>query len=223
MNKFVNALIVDDHPMIIESYVSIIEASIQNRNFKFEKATSCEIGFNIINNFILKKRVIDFAILDLSLPSYEIKNVFTGLDLGILLKLNFPKCKIIIITHHADGFSLNKVFKELTPNGFINKADIDNTTFVKIFDSILNGETFLSETINKSIISFNENHINLDEIDIQIIELIEKGFKTKELTKYISLSLSAIEKRKAKMKFHFANNKINDKELIERMKTLNIS
>lgn len=223
INKFINALIIDDHPMIIESYVSIITSNLKMYNLKFEKATTCEIALNVIENFILKEEVIDFVVLDLSLPPCEIKEVLSGLDLGILLKSKFPKCKIIIITHHSDGFLLHKVFKELIPNGFINKADVDNTTFEKIFNSILNGETFVSETINKSIISFNENNINLDEIDFKIIELIEKGVKTKQLTNYIDLSLSAIEKRKAKMKFHFANNKISDKELVERIKTLNFS
>jgi DNA-binding NarL/FixJ family response regulator len=222
-NKFTNVLIVDDHPMIIESYVSIISSKFKKYNLKFEKATTCETALNVVESFILRDEIIDFVILDLSLPPCEIKEVSSGLDLGLIIKSKFPKCKIIIITHHTEGFLLHKVFKELMPNGFINKADIDITNFEKIFNNFLNGETFVSETINKSILSFNENHITLDEIDFKIIELIEKGVKTKELTNYIDLSLSAIEKRKAKMKFYFANNKINDKELIERMKVLNFS
>ena len=222
-NKFINALIIDDHPMIIESYVSIISSKFKKYNLKFEKATTCERALNVIENFVLKEEVIDFVVLDLSLPPCEIKEVSSGLDLGIIIKSKFPKCKIIIITHHSDGFLLHKVFKELIPNGFINKSDVNNTIFEKIFNSVLNGETFVSETINKSILSFNENHISLDEIDFKIIELIGKGIKTKELTNYIDLSLSAIEKRKAKMKFNFANNKINDKELVERIKMLNFS
>ena len=223
MSKFNNVLIIDDHPMIIESYISIIEASVQNHNFKFKKATTCKMAYDLIEDFTQKKVKIDFVVLDLSLPPCKVNEVLSGLDIGIIIKSKFPKCKIIIITHHSEGFLLNKVFKELIPNGFINKADVDNTTFEKIFNSILNGETFVSDTINKSILSYNENHISLDEIDFKIIELIGKGIKTKELINYIDLSLSAIEKRKAKMKFYFANNKINDKELIERMKMLNFS
>lgn len=223
MEKNVKVLIVDDHPMIVESYVTIITSNLKMYNIKFEKATTCETALNVIENFVLKEEVIDFVVLDLSLPPCEIKEVSSGLDLGIIIKSKFPKCKIIIITHHSDGFLLHKVFKELMPNGFINKADVDNTIFEKIFNSVLNGETFVSETINKSILSFNENLISLDEIDFKIIELIGKGIKTKELTNYIDLSLIAIEKRKAKMKFHFANNKINDKELVERIKMLNFS
>jgi DNA-binding NarL/FixJ family response regulator len=216
-------LIVDDHPIVIESYISIITSSLHPFNAKFEKATTCEDAYNLIEDFAVKKKAIDFVILDLSLPPCEIKKILSGLDLGILLKSKFPKCKIIIITHHTDKFLLNKVFKELTPHGFLNKADIDTTTLTKIFDSIFSGETFLSEIINKSIVSFNKNRINLDEINLQIIDLIEKGVKTKDMINYIDLTLSAIEKRKAKMKFLFANKKINDKELVERIKTLNFS
>ena len=124
MEKNVNVLIVDDHPMIIESYVAIISTILQKHNLKFEKATTCEVAHNLIENFINKKQVIDFAILDLSLPPYQIKKVLSGLDLGILIQTNFPKCKIIVITHHTDGFLLNKVFKSLKPQGLINKSDL---------------------------------------------------------------------------------------------------
>jgi DNA-binding NarL/FixJ family response regulator len=223
MEKNVNVLIVDDHPMIIESYVAIISTILHKHNLKFEKATTCEVAYNSIENFINKKQVIDFAILDLSLPPYQIKKVLSGLDLGILIQTTFPKCKIIVITHYTDGFLLNKVFKSLKPQGFLNKADIDNTTFSKFMDDVLNGKTFLSETINKSIIEFNEANFKLDEIDFEILDLIEKGFKTKELPNYIDLSLSAIEKRKAKIKFYLTGQNVNDSEMIKTRKMLKFS
>lgn len=223
MNKFFNIIIIDDHSMIIEAYESIISSNLLNYNFIFQKATNCEIAFNKIEEAFNRNQAIDVAILDLSLPAYEIKKISSGLDLGIFIKSKFPKCKIIIITHHSEGFLLNKIFKVLNPQAIISKSDVDNQTFSIVFNNILKGKTFLSDTINKSIIEFNEANFKLDEIDFQILDLIEKGVKTKELPNHINLSLSAIEKRKAKIKFHFANNKINDKDLVERIKILNFS
>jgi DNA-binding NarL/FixJ family response regulator len=120
-------------------------------------------------------------------------------------------------------FYLIKFFKSLKPQGFLNKADIDNTTFSKFMDDVLNGKTFLSETINKSIIEFNNDNIKLDETDFQILDLIEKGVKTKELPDYINLSLSAIEKRKAKIKFYLTGQNVNDSEMIKMRKMLKFS
>jgi DNA-binding response OmpR family regulator len=83
MEKNVNVLIVDDHPMIIESYVAIISTILHKHNLKFEKATTCEVAYISIENFINKRQIIDFAILDLSLPPCQINKVLSGLDLGM--------------------------------------------------------------------------------------------------------------------------------------------
>ena len=45
-----------------------------------------------------------------------------------------------------------------------------------------------------------EKGVMLDEIDTKIIMLLSKGIKNKNLSKYIPLSDSAIEKRKYKVK-----------------------
>ena len=220
MNNFLNILIVDD-PMTVEAYLAIVTSNLPSNYSNFIKATNCEIAYKKIEEIFSRNQSIDVAVLDLSLPAYIAKKISSGLDLGIFIKSKFPKCKIVIVTQHNDGFLLNKVFRVLKPQAIINKGDVDNEIFSKVFNKILDGKTFLSETINKSIIEFNNSNFKLDEIDFQILDLIEKGVKTKELPDHINLSLSAIEKRKAKMKFHFANNKINDKELIESMKMLN--
>ena len=215
MRKFFNLLIVDDHPMISEAYEAIIKSNLSSYNSCFYKAINCEIAYNQIEEIFNKNQTIDIAILDLSIPVYKIKKILSGLDLGIFIKSKFPKCKIIIITHHKDGFLLNKVFKLLNPQAIINKGDVDNDIFSKVFNKILEGKTFLSETINKSIIEFNDSNFKLDEIDYMILDLIEKGIKTKELPNHIQLSLSAIEKRKAKIKFYIAGKKVRDDDMIK--------
>jgi DNA-binding NarL/FixJ family response regulator len=45
MNKTLNLLIVDDHPMIIEAYASIISTNLKNYFINFHKATNCEIAY----------------------------------------------------------------------------------------------------------------------------------------------------------------------------------
>ena len=52
--------------------------------------------------------------------------------------------------------------------------------------------------------------------------LIAEGFKTKDLPKYIPLSLSAIEKRKASIKKQLILESGSNKELLDSAKSLGL-
>lgn len=223
MNNIVNVLIVDDHSMIMDAYAAILSNAFVNYDFIFDKSTNCEEAFNIVNYIFKNNRKIDIAILDLSLPAYKKGKLESGKDLGEYIKIKFPSCKIMIITQNSEGYLLNKTFRELKPEGFVNKADIDADNFPNVFMDVLKGESYLSETINKAIIDFNDSKIKLDEIDFKILSLLEKGIKTKELPNHINLSLSAIEKRKAKIKFYLTGDKVNDDEMLKISKMLKFS
>ncbi len=61
-----------------------------------------------------------------------------------------------------------------------------------------------------------------DAIDLEIVRLLDQGIKTKNLPNYIGITLSAIEKRKTKIKENILGKKGNDKELIAAFKKLNL-
>jgi DNA-binding NarL/FixJ family response regulator len=222
MPKTLNILIVEDHPMMIDAYVSIINNTIENYKFNFIKASDCESAFKRIEQNFKTKEAIDIALLDVSLPPFEQEKILCGGDVGKLIRNKFPSCKIIMITGYHKGLVINSIFKSIRPEGFLNKADIDYFTFANAFEVILKGESFMSETINKTLVNLIRSTINWDDVDSKIVTLLEKGIKTKELPNYINLSLSAIEKRKAKIKFQLLNEKGNDKELIEKTKLLKL-
>lgn len=118
------------------------------------------------------------------------------------------------------GLVINSIFKSIRPEGFLNKADVDYSTFANAFEVILKGESFISETINKTLVNLIRSTINWDDVDSKIITLLEKGIKTKEMPNYINLSLSAIEKRKALLKRQILDQKVTDKALVEKCKML---
>jgi hypothetical protein len=60
-----------------------------------------------------------------------------------------------------------------------------------------------------------QKNINWDDYDSKILQLIAQGEKTINLPKFIPLSLSAIEKRKANIKKQLVLNLGSDKELID--------
>jgi DNA-binding NarL/FixJ family response regulator len=223
MPKTLNILIVEDHPMMMDTYISIVNNTIENNTFNFIKVSDCEGAFKRIEQNFKTKEAIDIALLDVSLPPYEQEKILCGGDIGKLIRNKFPSCKIIMITGYHKGLVINSIFKSIRPEGFLNKADIDYSTFAKAFEVILKGESFMSEAINKTLVNLIRKNINWDDVDSKIITLLEKGIKTKEMPNYINLSLSAIEKRKAFLKRQILDQKGSDKELIKTLKKLNIS
>lgn len=222
MNKNLNLLIVDDHPMLVDGYCLIFNNLIEDYSFNIYCAYNCEEAYKIINQNSKFEKKIDIALLDVSLPPYKEEKILCGGDLAIVFKDRFPTSKVVMITMHDEGIIIDKIVSKVNPEGFLNKSDISFDTFSEVFKTILSGEKFFSETINKSLKEINNKKFGFDSIDYEIITLLEKGIKTKDLPNYIPITLSAIEKRKAKIKFQVLNHSGNDDELIEKIKNLKL-
>ncbi len=222
MIKKINILIVDDHPIIVGAYTSILSNYVNSYCFNIYCAYNCEEAYKIINQNSKSKNEIDIALLDVSLPPYKEEKIFCGGDLAIIFKDRFPSSKVVMVTMRDEGIIIYKIVSKINPEGFLNKSDISFDTFSEVFKSILSGEKFFSETINKSLKEINNKKFGFDSIDYEIITLLEKGIKTKDLPNYIPITLSAIEKRKAKIKFQILNHSVNDDELIAKIKDLNL-
>ncbi|RTY83125.1 response regulator transcription factor [Flavobacterium sp. ZB4P23] len=211
-----NLLLVDDHPITIDGYVNILTTSKDHDTLiDFTTAYSCEEAYVKITKRYLSQKTFDLAFLDISLPPYEIKNIQNGIDLGALIRQYFPKCKIILLTMHSEPLLIHNAIKKINPEGFILKNDINALSLVTAYLSIMQGHKFYSATITKVLSQAILKKLNFDAIDCQILELISRGIKTKDMTKHLNLSLSAIEKRKAAIKNKLLKDKRSDKELIE--------
>jgi DNA-binding NarL/FixJ family response regulator len=215
-----NIFIVDDHPLIVDSYVSLLSAIESNKNTNFHLAYNCKQAYEKINFLKASDTPLDVAFIDINLPPFEEMNLRSGNEIGNLVKQHFPNCNLIIISMHCDPVWVNRIAKTLNPLGFISKNDINHKSFPSIMKAISNKEIYYTTTILEAQREFIIKNIHWDEHDSKIIQLIADGVKTKDLTKYISLSLSAIEKRKANLKKQLIFKGGSDAELIERIKNL---
>jgi len=222
MSPKLNILVVDDHPMIIDGYLSIISNYIKGYTFNFLTATNCEGAYHLIEHNFNLGNGIDIAIFDVNLPAFKEKKIFSGGELAIFFKTKYPNSKIMMITMHSEGLQVNTILKKVNPQGFLNKSDIGYKTFVEVFETVLAGKEYYTKTICDSILEYNRQNFNFDETDIEILSLISKGVKTKDIPDYLFITLSAVEKRKTKIKFHVLNDKGTDKELIEKAKKLKL-
>lgn len=219
MQRDLKILIVDDHPMTVNGYINVLsDENIEGHNLIFTKALDCRQAYDLITT-----QHFDIAYLDLSLPPYEEKNISSGLDLGTLLRKTIPDCVIIILTMHSEASLVDRLIKEINPEGILCKSDIDIDEFVNAFKIIFEGEKYMSNKIVKSLRDKDFDKYNLDSYDRQILMRLSEGILTKNIPNYVPLSLSAIEKRKANLKNMFLEGGGgDDHDLIEAIKKIGV-
>ena len=208
---------IDDHPSMIEGYKSILSFNDLGLRITTTPAYNCESAYNIIDNTPAFK-AFDFAFVDLSLPPYLEKNIKSGEDLALLIKNKFPNCKIVILTSHAEAFILDAIQKNIAPNGLLVKSDFTADEFLLAFEKIYNNQFYTSRTVVENIAELHEKSSFLDENNRKLITLLAEGVKTKNLPQRMNLSISAIDKRKAQIKYFFKIEKGSDEDIIREAK-----
>jgi len=194
-----NILIVDDHPFIIQGYKNAITRyNPKEYEFFIEQANDCKSAYDIITN--PETLVFDIAFLDISMPTYEEKGIFSGEDLAKLLNEYMPNCKIILLTMYTELLKIQNIIDTINPKGLVIKNDLTFDELLFGFDKVINNETYYSQSIQKMIDQAQHETIEIDLFDKQILFHISKGTKTKEIPQYVPISLEAIEKRKLNLK-----------------------
>jgi len=212
-----NILIVDDHPFIIQGYKNAITRYNPNEfEFFIKQANDCKSAYDLITNPQTAK--FDIAFLDISMPSYEEKGLFSGEDLAKLLMEFMPNCKIILLTMYTELLKIKNIIDTINPSGLVIKNDLTFDELLFGFDKVLKNEIYYSQSIQKMIDLAQSETIEIDLFDKQILFHISKGTKTKDITQYIPISLEAIEKRKLNLKKLLNVKDESDIELVREAK-----
>lgn len=217
MKKKVSIFMVDDHPSMIEGYKSILSYNDLGCEIEVFPAYNCESAYKRMEE---SEDIYEFDMifLDLSLPPYEEKEIYSGEDLAVFAKQKYPLSKIVILTSHAEAFVLYKLQKKIAPHGLLVKSNFTADEFLKAFEMLLNDDIYISKTVNESIQELLSNDMFLDDFNRQIITLLASGVQSKNLPNHINLSMSAIDKRKAQIKDFFCVKKGTDEDIIREAK-----
>lgn len=165
---------------------------------------------------------LSLAILDFSMTEYLPYNLQTGGDIAQVIRLKFPAAKIIFISGLLNSLELESLIKNIEPEGIIEKADIEFRDLSTIFLKIIEGDYFYSTSIQERIKENQSKYFFLDYLNLRIIQLISQGVTTKNLPKYLPISLSAIHKRKSKIKIMLNIENSSTEILINECKRLGL-
>jgi DNA-binding NarL/FixJ family response regulator len=221
MIQNINILIVDDHPMTVNGYINVLsDEKFEGYELNFTKALNCKEAYELITD---NANAFNIAYLDLSLPPYPEKKITSGIDIGMLLRKEMPDCTIVFLTMHSEAPLIERLIKDINPQGIMCKSDIDIDEFLNAFKIIFSGDSYLSNKIVKSLKDRVFDNYKLDNYDKQILMRLSEGIQTKNIPNYVPLSLNAIEKRKAHMKNMLLQGKGGDDfELIEAIKKIGV-
>ncbi|MBS7256182.1 response regulator [Flavobacterium branchiicola] len=213
-----NILIVDDHPFIIEGYKNAITRyNPKEYDFVISQAYDCRSAYDLLEDEATPD--FDIAFLDISMPAYEEKELFSGEDLARLIMKKMPHCKIILLTMYTELLKIKTIIRTINPNGLVIKNDLTFDELLYAFDKVMKNEKYYSQSVVKMLNQSTHNAIEIDQFDKQILFHLSKGTLVEEMSHYIPISLRAIEKRKVNLKDLLKIRTGSDEELVKEAKS----
>ncbi len=209
-------LIIDDHPIICDSYKDAFEevnAQYADLHIQVEIALDCDSAREKINNSWVNRNY-DMILLDIRLPASKDRKLVSGEDLGELIREVQPEARIIVATTFNDNFRIQNIIKSFNPEGLLIKNDLDTPELVMAITHVMHGKPYYSSTVSALFRKQMTNPVNIDKIDRQMLYELSVGTRMKELPGVLPLSMAGIEKRKRMLKQKLDVEDQGDKALI---------
>lgn len=208
-------LMVDDHPIIIEGYQNVLQATkAEDQTLIIDTANDCDMAEVLISK-AANDNPYDICFFDISLPPSKDGKYTSGEDLAMLAKNVMPEAKIIILTMFNESFRIHNIVKQISPDGFLIKSDLTSMELADAFQQILKSPPYYSRTVHEYVKKTLTSEIYIDDINRKILHLLSQGIKTRSLKEHISLSTSGIEKRKKQLKLLFGVEDGKDETLLD--------
>jgi len=207
-----SVLIIDDHPLISAAYKSALDylSSVDKKlNFVTDVANTCSKAYKKILK-ASEEEVIDLIFLDIKLPPSKDGKILSGEDLGLIINELLPDSKIIISTTFNDNYRVHSIFKNINPDGFLIKNDINPKELVTAIKTVLKDPPYYTKTVIKLLRKQVSNKLVLDKIDRKLLYELSIGTKTKDLPGILPLSIAGVERRKRHLKEELIQDYIRD-------------
>jgi len=189
-----NVLIVDDHPVFRHGIASLINAEA-DLHVCGEAATS-PLALDA-----MRRLKPDVALLDISLPGTN------GVELIKLMKAEQPKLPLLVLSMHDESLYALRSLRA-GALGYVMKAEALNHVLAAL-RKVLKGEVYVSEKFSERLIFKAIQSIDgglgspvdkLSDRELEVLELLGRGFGTREIANELHLSVKTIETHRAHIK-----------------------
>lgn len=196
----IRILLADDHMLVRAGLKRVLEEAID-----IEVIAEATNGKEAFNEF--EKVRPDVAVVDISMP------VLDGLDTCKQIRSSYPDARILILTVHPEEQYALRFFRA-GALGYITKGSSARELY-KAVRLVAKGQRYLSEESKQPILSQlldRKNSLvsleNLSDREIQVLCLIARGSKMKEISTELNLSVKTVETYRSRilLKLYLRNN-----------------
>jgi DNA-binding NarL/FixJ family response regulator len=186
--KDLKILVVDDHVLYSNGLIALLKM--------YPFITKIDYAENgLVAHECLKKQFYDIVFLDVEMPEMN------GTELAKIMKRNFKKSKIIIMTAHNDRKDYVYTFLEIGVSAYLLKAYIVEE-FVRAFETVLDGGDYITHEIKemyqqylleKSKDAFaNVMQIQLTKAEKRVVLLICEQNTTEEIADILGVRKTTV-------------------------------
>jgi len=187
-------LIVDDHPVFRHGISALINAEADL--VVCGEASSSPSALDAMRNLNP-----DVGLLDISLPGTN------GIELIKLMKAEHPKLPLLMLSMHDESLYALRALKA-GALGYVMKAEA-LTHVLDALRKVLKGEIYVSPRLSERLIfqaiqsadgGSGSPVDRLSDRELEVLELLGRGFGTKEIASELHLSVKTIETHRAHIK-----------------------
>ncbi len=188
-------LLVDDHPIVRQGLAELIDA--QKDLTVTGTASNMQTALDLID-----KLIPDLVIVDISLSGNN------GIELVKNIKVRHPKMLILMLSMHDESLYAVRSLRA-GASGYIMKQEATDKVLTAI-RQVLNGEIYLSEKMEKRMVSQlvgagrterTGNPIeDLTDRELEVFGLIGQGHGTRQIAEKLHLSIKTVESHRAHIK-----------------------
>lgn len=179
-------LIVDDHPLIAQSLLSIIT------NSKVGEIGAVASTAKQCLDLVATKH-FDLVLLDINLPDGN------GLDICKLITERYPLLKVLAITSFNE-FTIIRKMLENGASGYILKNAMPEEV-VEGIETVLRGETFLCHEVDLLMKKKSDMQIFLTPRETELLKLICDGHTNPEIADKLFLGVETINSYRKNLLF----------------------
>ena len=182
-------LVADDHAIVMEGLVSLL------KEHDFDVVGAVGDGEKLIE--AARRLKPDVIVTDLSMPG------MTGLDVLVKLKDEKLDSKVVVLTMHNDAERATQALKS-GASAFLLKESAGEE-LVNAIHQALQGRVYLTAAVTRSVIermADSAGQVAASELtprQLEVLRLIVKGLRMKEIASSLRLSTRTVETHKYEM------------------------
>ncbi len=187
-------LLVDDHPVFRRGIAGLISDEPD-----FEVAAEASDSASALG--AMRDAEPDLALVDVSLPGHN------GIELVKLMLAERPKLKILMLSMHDESLYALRALRA-GAKGYVMKAEA-MTNVLSALRKVAAGDIFVSEKVANQLIfkaigsddggSGSPVDI-LSDRELEVLELLGRGYPTRDIAERLHLSVKTIETHRAHIK-----------------------